>query len=1050
MVFTRDGTGREPAGRGHGRRPAGRPAARGGRTTRASERLDGVVHVRVDAQLARDGKRLAHDLLGGQLGVVQQCLGGRMRVGTAGADGHDALLRLQHVAVAGDDERGAGIGHGQHGLQAAQHAVGAPVLGELDGGARQVALVLFQLGFEALEEGEGVGRGAREAREHLAVVQLAHLARRALHDDVAERDLPVAADGDLDGAVRGLAADAEDGGAVKLFHSVRNWGWTTGLQQPPAGAACHPPGTGSVLPRNDTRVLVDADDVEEHRHQPRDLGEVHHVAQGLLGGCPVQHGAGGGEIHARQPVAADGERHAGMQVRLHGLEDGCRIALDVTGQHGGRNGGLQPPGLGGRLAEARGEGIRVEGHRGRCGMGAVAASIIGIAAVRGLPGRRGNLVGDAVVQRDQFELVGPAHQPQCRHAQAPPVRRNAPVAGRRAGLQQARQGVHALEDDGLGTVRPLPELLRQARDGPFLDGHQARPGESPGRSGRPGHGSLQGGHRLGREHRRCIPEEFARGPAGGFGGSGRRLHPQEFGHGEPQRRGAAEPCGEIDGQRLEAGVVARGTVEIEERHPELGLPRRVLVALVLRERLQQAGLCAGVVAVREADRGLLQVGFVHVGRRLGRHVGRRGARRRIGPLGEHGGRQRTRAFGGARTGKRLGHRGGHEVRGGRQAFAGEQRLHAGLRQPRRQAGRGGGCERAGVRRVGGIGGAEGRRFGGRHAGRRTGGHRLLALPPLLGHLRLDLVDLLERDGPVVRRSHAGMEERGPGGLVVRPLAVEGLALAQLAQLIELAAPHEIVAALALDHFLEHLLAVLAFALLVDGVELIPVDGGIAYEAHHLGQQAAGGIFLAHGSSWLEGTRLGTGVGRTGAESGGTGRSRAGVADAVPSVPEHLLLELPALLRLQGQGGGGARQEAADADGLAGLVAVAVVACVDARDGLLDLLEQLALAVAGAQFQGVLFLDGGTVGRIGHHHGVLAQVLGGLARVVVHVLLELHELVPEERQLLLVHVFAVGHGKHLGVGEFLGRLGLPVIGQLRVFLGGRDGRLRLQGRRHDVY
>lgn len=40
----------------------------------------------------------------------------------------------------------------------------------------------------------------------------------------------------------------------------------------------------------------------------------------------------------------------------------------------------------------------------------------------------------------------------------------------------------------------------------------------------------------------------------------------------------------------------------------------------------------------------------------------------------------------------------------------------------------------------------------------------------------------------------------------------------LRSLVELAAPHEIVAALALDHFLEHLLAVLAFALLVDGVE----------------------------------------------------------------------------------------------------------------------------------------------------------------------------------------------------------------------------------------
>jgi hypothetical protein len=55
----------------------------------------------------------------------------------------------------------------QHRLEAAQHAVGAPVLGELDGGAHQVALVLLELGLEALEQRERVGRGAGEAGQHL-------------------------------------------------------------------------------------------------------------------------------------------------------------------------------------------------------------------------------------------------------------------------------------------------------------------------------------------------------------------------------------------------------------------------------------------------------------------------------------------------------------------------------------------------------------------------------------------------------------------------------------------------------------------------------------------------------------------------------------------------------------------------------------------------------------------------------------------------------------------------------------------------------------------
>ena len=60
----------------------------------------------------------------------------------------------------------------------------------------QVALVLLELGLEALEQREGVGRGAGKAGQHLVAVQLAHLARAGLDDDVAQRDLAVAAERD--------------------------------------------------------------------------------------------------------------------------------------------------------------------------------------------------------------------------------------------------------------------------------------------------------------------------------------------------------------------------------------------------------------------------------------------------------------------------------------------------------------------------------------------------------------------------------------------------------------------------------------------------------------------------------------------------------------------------------------------------------------------------------------------------------------------------------------------------------------------------------------
>ena len=76
------------------------------------------------------------------------------------------MLGLEHVAVAGDDQRSFAIGHREHRLEPAQDAVGAPVLGELDRRAQQVALVLFELGFEALEQREGVRGAAGESGEN--------------------------------------------------------------------------------------------------------------------------------------------------------------------------------------------------------------------------------------------------------------------------------------------------------------------------------------------------------------------------------------------------------------------------------------------------------------------------------------------------------------------------------------------------------------------------------------------------------------------------------------------------------------------------------------------------------------------------------------------------------------------------------------------------------------------------------------------------------------------------------------------------------------------
>jgi len=82
-----------------------------------------------------------------------------------------------------------------------------------------MALVLFQLGLEAFEQGESVCGGTGKAGQHPTVVQLAHLAGRALDDDVAQGHLAITTDGHQH-AGGGLPTHAEDGRSVKLFHSV--------------------------------------------------------------------------------------------------------------------------------------------------------------------------------------------------------------------------------------------------------------------------------------------------------------------------------------------------------------------------------------------------------------------------------------------------------------------------------------------------------------------------------------------------------------------------------------------------------------------------------------------------------------------------------------------------------------------------------------------------------------------------------------------------------------------------------------------------------------
>jgi hypothetical protein len=107
-----------------------------------------------------------------------------------------------------------------------------------------------------------------------------------------------------------------------------------------------------------------------------------------------------------------------------------------------------------------------------------------------------------------------------------------------------------------------------------------------------------------------------------------------------------------------------------------------------------------------------------------------------------------------------------------------------------------------------------------------------------------------------------------------------------------------------------------------------------------------------------------------------------------------LLELAALLRFDGERGRGAREKSLDADGLSGLLAETVAAVLDAGERLVDLLEELAFAVARAKLEGVLLLQRGAVGRI-RREGQLARVLGRGARILAQLGLQLDQPLAEE-------------------------------------------------------
>ena len=146
-----------------------------------------MLRVRVDADLAGNRHRLFGNRARVEIGVGGERLGGGERVGSARSDRDDAIVGLDQVAVARQQERRGLVEHDEHRLEPAQDAIGAPVLRQLDRRALQVAAVLLELGLETGEEREGIGRRSGKAGEDALVVEPADLAGALLDDGLARR-----------------------------------------------------------------------------------------------------------------------------------------------------------------------------------------------------------------------------------------------------------------------------------------------------------------------------------------------------------------------------------------------------------------------------------------------------------------------------------------------------------------------------------------------------------------------------------------------------------------------------------------------------------------------------------------------------------------------------------------------------------------------------------------------------------------------------------------------------------------------------------------------
>jgi hypothetical protein len=148
----------------------------------------------------------------------QQRLGCRRGVRGAGANRRDAIVRFDHISFARKHQDRFAIPDDELRFQAAQVAIGTPLLRQLDRRPPQVAIGAFQLRLELGEERQRIGDRSGKPGQNRAISQRADLACPMLEHDIANGYLPIAGHGD-----DAVPAHAQDGRAVNRL-SIRTRG----------------------------------------------------------------------------------------------------------------------------------------------------------------------------------------------------------------------------------------------------------------------------------------------------------------------------------------------------------------------------------------------------------------------------------------------------------------------------------------------------------------------------------------------------------------------------------------------------------------------------------------------------------------------------------------------------------------------------------------------------------------------------------------------------------------------------------------------------------